>query len=201
MSTRSTQSSLTVLTSVTSPIALLKIPTTAETWMQAPRTPTVVVTNPLTTAFVTAGTHRPSSEPVFQSYLGFFQSTPTPFVVQTQTLDTHVVPTTVSGPTPSFTFVMRVPTSSKQTGPSRLASTSTDRHSSAFVSISGKDSQYTSESTLFPPLSPCISQKNFQSNRVIIYKPSQIFFADLLPRRARDLRFFISDNFLQRFLV
>ena len=67
--------------------------------MQAPRAPTVVVTIPLTTALVTAGTHRPASEPVFQSYLGFPitkpQSTITPFVVPTQTLDTHVVFTTV----------------------------------------------------------------------------------------------------------
>ena len=91
--------------------------------MEAPHAPTVVVTNPLTTAFVTAGTHCVASEPVFQSYLGFPQSIQTPFVIPTQTLDMHVVPTTLSGPTPSFTFVSRVFTFSKQAGPSRLAST------------------------------------------------------------------------------
>ena len=60
----------------------------------------------------------------------------------------------LSNPTPSFTFVSRVATYSKKAGPSRLTSTSTDRHSSAFASLSGKDLQFTLESTLFPPLPP-----------------------------------------------
>ncbi len=55
MPTQSTQSSLTVLISVTSPTTSLKIITTAAPWMQAPCAHTVGVTNPLTTAFVTAG--------------------------------------------------------------------------------------------------------------------------------------------------
>ena len=158
MSTHPTLSSLTVVTSVTSPTASLNVPTSAAPWMHAPRAPTVVATTPLTTRFVTASTTRPGSEPAFQSYLGLPITKPqcnfTPFVVATQPLDTYVVPTTVFGPTPSFTFGTRVPTSSGQAVPSRLTSTSTDRHSSAFVSISGKESQFTSESTPFPQQSP-----------------------------------------------
>ena len=156
------------------------MPTCASPWTTALRAPTVAVTPPLATGFTPSGAQRPASEPLF-GYLRppYTKGQPivSPLVAQIQQPVTTFGSTTMFSQTPSFTPGSQSTISSRQAGPSRVASTSAAQHSKAVVLLSETESQFASQSTPIPQPCPWHESEVFQTTATVNYPQS---FTDFL---------------------